>query len=322
MHGLKKAVLAAGMVLSVGLAFAFPDKPVRLVVPYPASGPHDMAARIIAEHLQKTWNQSVVVENRPGASGAIGTDHVIKGPADGYTLLVHSPIMIATELHRPATTTYRTQRDLAPVTKLLATPLAYVVSNEWAPGGGIQEILAAAAAKPGEFSYGSHGDGTTSHYMGARLAKAGKVQMTHVPFAGEAPIVAALMGGHIKSAFLSGTGAKQVADSGKGRIIGLAADQPSALFPGIPPFAQLGFKGFDRSSWSILFAPKATPPAVVEQISRDIHRILQQPEVQKRFLGFGVEARGGTPAQTAQDIELDFQFWHSLIAEFGILTKP
>lgn len=320
MRTLKRAAVAIGLSLSMGLAFAFPDKPVRIVVPYPPAGPVDMATRIVADLLQKDWGQTVVVENRPGASGAIGTDHVIKSPADGYTLLIHSPIMIATELHRPSVS-YRTQRDLAPVSTLLTTPVVFVVNDEWAPGGDLKEIMAAAAARPGEFSFGSHGDGTTAHYMGERLAKAGNLQMTHVPYAGEAPIVTALMGGHVKSGFISGIGARKVIDSGKGRIVAVAGAQPSVLFPDNPTFAQLGYTGFDRSSWAMFFAPKATPPAIVEQIAQDVDRILKQPDVRKRFLELGVEPGGGTPQDAANEVRLDFAFWNTLISEFGTLSK-
>ncbi len=319
MSNWKRAALAIGLSLSMGLAFAFPEKPVHIVVPYPAAGPIDMATRIIAERLQKAWGQPVIVENRPGASGAIGTEYVVKSPADGYTLLVHSPIMIATELNRPSVR-YRTSRDLVPVSLLLATPVAFVVSNEWAPGGGLNEILA-AAARPGELSFGSHGEGTTAHYMGERLSKAAKVQMTHVPYAGEAPIITALMGGHVKSAFISGIGAKKVAESGKGRIVAVASNQRSAVLPGVATFAQLGYSGFDRSSWGMVLAPKATPPAVVAQIAQDIDRIVKQPDVRQRFMDLGVEAKGGTPVDAASEVQLDYAFWNSMISEFGALSK-
>lgn len=315
---LKQVALALSLSLAASLAAAFPDKPVRIVVPYPPGGPIDISTRLLAERLHKVWQQPVVVENRPGASGAIGTDAVLKSPADGYTLLIHSPILIATELNRPVN--YRTLRDLVPVTKILASPVVYVASNS-GTSGGIKDILAAAAAAPGALSFGSHGDGTTAHYMGERLARNSHVKMTHVPYAGEAPIIAALMGGHVSTAFISGVGAKKVADSGKGRILAVSSKQRSPLMPDVPTFAELGFAGFDRNSWGMFFVATGTPDAIVQQLSRDIDRIVQQPDIRQRFMDLGVEARSGTAAEAKAEVKDDYEYWGALINELGVLAK-
>ncbi|WP_326540567.1 tripartite tricarboxylate transporter substrate binding protein [Pseudorhodoferax sp.] len=313
-----RGAIALALCAAATLACAFPDKPVRLVVPYPAGGPVDIATRIVAERLTAAWGQPVVVDNRPGASGAIGTEHVVKSPADGHTLLVHSPIMLATELIRPGVG-YRTLRDLVPVSLVLATPVVYVASNA-STKGGIPEILAAAAARPGELSFGSHGDGTTAHYLGEKLARASRVPMTHVPYAGEAPILTALMGGHVMTSFVSGIGARKLAETGKARMLAVASRSRSPLLPGVPTFLELGYAGFDRSSWAMVFAPAGTPAGVVEQAARDIDRIVQQPDIQQRFAALGMEARGGAPADALRELQEDHAYWVALVKDFGALA--
>ncbi len=315
---MKHLVLAFILSLAGGLACAFPERPVRIVVPYPPGGPIDAAARIVGERLAKTWGQPVIVENRAGASGSIGTEQVIKSPADGHTLLFHSPILIATELNRPVN--YRSLRDLLPVSTVLVSPVVYVASNQ-ATQGGLKEILAAGAARPGELSYGSHGDGTSANYLGERLARVARVPMTHVPYTGEAPILTAVMGGHVKTAFVSGAGAKKIVDTGKGRMVALANAARSPLLPGVPTFSELGFEGFDRASWGMLLVASGTPAAVIEQIARDVDRIVKQPEIRRLFADMGVEARGGTPAEALRELQADHAYWVGLVKDFGTLAK-
>ena len=312
----RRIALALTLGLAASLAHAFPDKPVRLIVPYPPGGPIDNVARLMAERLQKQWSQTVMVENKPGASGAIGTEYTLKAPADGYTMLIHSPILIATEVVRP--TNYRTLRDLTPVSSVLATPIVLVASN--VTQGGLKEVLA-DGGKSGALSFGSHGDGTSAHYMGERLSKQSGVKMTHVPYAGEAPILAALMGGHVGVSLISGVGAKKVLDSGKGRILAVASKARSPLLPNVPTMSELGFAGFDRSSWGMVFVKAGTPKAIVDQLSVEINRVISQPDVRQKFLALGVEAQSDTPAQALKEVRDDFAYWEAQIKEFGVLAK-
>jgi tripartite-type tricarboxylate transporter receptor subunit TctC len=315
-----RAALAAVLSLTCGAALAaFPDKPVRLVVPQPAGGPTDIVVRIVAEALQKTWAQPVIVENRAGASGAIGTDAVLKSAADGYTLLAHSPIMLATELNRPSVG-YRTLRDFVPVSTVFTTGVIFCASNT-STQGGLKEILAWGAAHPGQLSYGSHGEGTSTHYFGERLSRDSKVPMNHVPFAGEAPILTALMGGHVQTGFVSGLGAKKVAESGRARMVAIASPTRSKIAPEVPTFQELGLEGFDRTSWVMLLAPAGAPDAVVKQIAKAVDDVVKKPDVQKRFLELGVEPAGGTPADALNRLQGDYAYWNKLIKEFGVLAK-
>lgn len=317
---MKKTLIAFALGFAANLALAFPDKPVKLVVPYPAGGATDAAARIVADKLTQAWGQPVIVENRPGATGAIGTDHVAKSAPDGYTLLLQVPILLSTELIRPSVS-YRTLRDLVPVTTIFTTPIAYLASTS-APAGGLKEILAAAKASPGAINYGNHGEGTTTNYMGEKLKKVTGTQMTAVPYNGDNPILTDLLGGHLQTGYLSGLNAKKAAETGRARIIAVASAKRSALLPDAPTFLEQGIEGFDRESWGKVFAPTGTPAAIVDQLARDMTRVVRSKDVQGRFSGIGLVGTGGTPAETLNDVQGEYVYWVRLIKEFGVLSKP
>lgn len=318
MKRIARACAAAVLGLAAGLASAFPDKPVRLVLPYPAGGPTDAVARAVADRLGAAWGQPVIVDNRPGANGAIGTEFVAKSPADGYTLLIHSPIMLATELTRP-TVRYRTLKDFKPVSMMFSSAVFLMASNESSQGN-LKQVLA-ASKQSGDLNYGTHGAGTTGHYMGRRLERVAHVEMTHVPFTGDATILTALLGGHIKLGILSGTGARKALDSGRVRGLAVASAERSPLMPEVPTFKEQGFAGFDRESWGMLFAPAGTPDAVVSQIARDVDRAVKQPDVAQQFANFGLGAKSGTPAEALRTVQDDFSYWSALIQEFGVLGQ-
>lgn len=313
------SLLCLAVALCTSVRAAYPEKPVRMVVPSAPGGALDTAARVLADRLSKLWGQPVVVENRAGAVGAIGTDLVVASPADGYTLLVNGSIMMAVEVTRPGTR-YRTQRDLIPVSLMATTPSVFVASNE-ATRGSLQDILAAGAARPGELTYGSLGEGTTGHYLGEKLGKAGQAQVTHVPFGGEAQMLTALIGGHLKTSWLTGLSARKAADTGKVRLLAVASPRRSQLLPEVPTFAELGYAGFDRGAWVMVLAPMGTPTAIVEQVSRDIDGLLKQPEQRQSLFAQGLEARGGTPADALREVQAEHAFWTGLVKEFGSLVK-
>lgn len=315
----KTWLLALVLGLCNPLAWAFPDKPVRIVVPYPAGGPVDSVARIVGERLASTWGKPVIVENRPGASGAIGTESVINAPADGSVLLFHSPIMLSTELVRPSVR-YRSTRDFRAVSMVFSSPVFFMGGNE-VTRGELKEVMAWAIANPGQLSYGSHGEGTTAHYMGERLKRLSGADITHIPFAGDAPIMTALMGGHVRTGFLSGAGARRAVDTGKVRVLAVASASRTALMPEVPTFSEQGFRGFERESWGMLMAPAATPAAVIDEIAREVDRIVRLPDVQQRLAAMGLGAKGGTAAFAQQELQADFAYWGKLVEEFGVLGK-
>jgi len=317
---IEKTLIGLAFGLAANLALAFPDKPVHIVVPYPAGGATDAAARIVAERLTQAWGQPVLVENRPGAAGVIGTDYVAKSASDGYTLLFQVPHMLATELIRPSVS-YRTLRDFVPVTNIFTTPVVYVASDS-APAGGLNEILAAAKASPGAINYGHSGEGTTTSYMGEKLKKVTGVQMTAVPYSGDGTILTALLGGHLHTGFLSGLSAKRAVELGRARIIAVTSAQRSPLLPDAPTFLEQGVEGFDRGSWAKAFAPAGTPAVIVDKLARDISSVVQSKDVQERFQGLGLVGIGGTPAETLKDVQDEYANWVRLIEEFGAMSKP
>lgn len=312
--------LVAALGLAAGMVFAgFPDKPVRLIVPYPAGGTTDAAARIVSERLTALWGQPVIVENRAGAQGAIGTEFVAKAPADGYTLLLQVPIMLQTELIRPSVG-YRALRDFHAVTTIFTTPIVYVAANGPTTGG-LQEVLAAAKKNSKLLSYGSHGDGTTTNYMGEQLKKSQSIEMVHVPFNGDNPILTAILGGHVTTGFLAGVNAQKAQESGKARMVAVASAKRSPLLAQVPTFSEQGVPGFDRESWGVVFVPTNTPSDVIEKISSDVTRVVRSEDVQKRFQATGLVGAGGTPAQTQQAVQDDHAHWQRQIRDFGSLVR-
>lgn len=312
----KKTLIAVTLGLMANLALAFPDKPVKLVVPYPVGGATDTAARIVAAKLREAWGQAVIVENRPGATGVIGTDYVARSAPNGYTLLLQVPIMLSTELIHPSVS-YRTLRDFAPVTTIFTTPIAYLASPS-APAGGLKEILVAAKAKPGTINYGNHGEGTTTSYMGEKLQKVTSTQMTGVPYNGDGPILTDLLGGHLNTGFLAGLNAKKAFDTGRIRIIAVASAKRSPLLPDVPTFLEQGVEGFDRESWGKVFAPAGTPQAVIDQVARDITIAVRSKDVQESFSGIGLVGTGGTAAEALKEVQADYAYWKQMIKE----SKP
>jgi len=316
---MKKTLIALALGLAANSALAFPDKPVKIVVPYPVGGVGDTTTRIVAERLTQAWGQPVIVENKPGATGAIGTNLVANSVPDGYTLLFQAPIMLSTELIRPSVG-YRTLRDFVPVTTIYTTPIAYLASTS-APAGGLKEILAAAKTSPGAINYGNHGEGTTTNYMGEKLKKVTGTQMTAVPYSGDNPILTDLLGGHLQTGFLSGSTAKKATELGRVRIVAVASAKRSPLLPNAPTFLEQGIEGFDRESWGRVFAPAGTPQAVIEKVAHDISGIVRSKDVQEKFKGLSLLGAGGTAAETLRDVQEDYAYWVRLIKEFGVLAK-
>lgn len=318
MKKLNRILLGSFLALSAATALAaYPERTVRFIVPYPAGGATDATARIVAAKLQARWGQSVIVENKPGATGAIGTEQVARSAPDGYTLLVAVPILLSTELVRPAVN-YRTLRDFAPITTIATSPIV-LMAGASAPPGGLKAMLEAGRQSADGLNYGSHGAGTTTNYLGERLKKAMQVPIVHVPYAGENPAMTDLVGGHLKLSWLSGLSAKKTMAMGKVRPLAVASPVRTPFLPEVPTFKELGLEGFDRETWVRMFAPSGTPTDIVEQLSRDIAQVLKMPDVQEQFATLGGTARGGTPAETRHEIELDLVWWKGLIADFGVL---
>ncbi len=319
---LKSIVLAAAFLVPVlvpalAQAQAWPTKPVKFVMPSPPASSPDRYTRLLAEKLSQKWGVPVVVENKPGATAMIGTEFVSKQPADGYTLLstftsfVQAPILFPNAPYDP-------EKDFAPVTQ---TMLAEVIMEVHAdsPYKTLADVIAAAKAGT-RLSYGSFGNGSSFHIYGETVKRTMGVEMTHVPYKGEALILNDLLGGQINVGFNSiGTALPQI-KAGKVRPLAIVSASRSRALPDVPTFPELGVPKLNGGAWFGIFAPAGTPKAVVEKISADINFFLNQPDMQKWLRDQGLEPTGMTPDQFTQFIKADLAKWRQLITELGI--KP
>jgi tripartite-type tricarboxylate transporter receptor subunit TctC len=292
----------------------WPAKPVRFVLPSPPASSPDRYTRYLAEKLTQKWGVPVVVENKPGATAMIGTEYVAKQPADGYTLLstftsyVQAPILFP---HAP----YDPEKDFTPVTQTMTAEVILEVRAD-SPYKTFADLI--AAAKTGNLSYGSFGNGSSFHIYGETVKRAMGVDMTHVPYKGEALILTDLLGGQITAGFNSiGTALPQV-KAGKIRPLAVAAAVRSKALPDVPTFPELGIAKLNGGAWFGIFAPAGTPKPVVEKISADINFFLNTPEMQKWLRDQGLEPTGTTPDQFAQFIKADLAKWRQMIGELGI----
>ena len=313
-----KRAFAACLALLVGLAqAAWPDKPVKLVVAFAPASSTDIVARLIADQLSTSLGQTVVVENKPGASGNIATQQVMTAPADGYTLLIHS-VAVAVNPSLFANAGYDTVRDLAPVAMAAVTPnLIYVHPDVKAST--LAELL--ALARDGKLSYASSGNGTTTHLGAEWLFRAlAKVDITHVPFQ-PAAATNAVVSGQVPIASTSMPPAVPFAKSGKVRPIAVMSLKRSPALPDVPTVAELGYKDFEANTWFAIFAPAKTPPAVLDQLNAEINKALGAQAVVDKFEQLSLEAQRLDRTATRRYIEAEVAKWGKLVKDIGVKVE-
>jgi tripartite-type tricarboxylate transporter receptor subunit TctC len=297
--------LMCALLALAGTALAqFPTKPVRIIVAFSPGGVTDIIARTLGAKLADLWGQGVVVENRPGAGGSIGTVAVAKSPADGYTLLVHSSGYAINAALNPSLP-YDPRKDLAEVTLLGSQPMALVVS----PASGIRsvpELIAAARARPGELAYGSSGIGSGAHMNGEKFRIAAGVELIHVPYKGGADAINDTIAQRLGFTFNTVTLALPHIREGRLRALGVSSAQRSMLLPDVPTIAE-SVPGFEFSFWNGLWAPAGTPPHVVERIARDVARAAAQPEMRERLANLGAEWMDMTPAEFSRFVQAEIE---------------
>jgi tripartite-type tricarboxylate transporter receptor subunit TctC len=297
-------------------AQTFPGALIRIVVPAAPGGGTDILARAMSAQLQTTWGQSVIVENRSGAAGLIGTRSVITSPADGHTLLMAatSAIMsLATTTPEP----FEIARDLAPVTLVSAPPYILVVHPS-VPAKNAAELIGYAKKNPGKLSYGSSGAGAASHLSGALFAQMAGIEMLHVPYRGMGPAVPDLLSGRIQLLFAPAITVTPHITAGTLRVIGTTGAKRSALFPNFPTIAETGLPKYDSLGWFGLFAPGKTPPAVVTRINTDARTVLTSGDFRKRLAEQGAEPAPNSPAEFRSFVNSDINKWLDLAKKAGI----
>ncbi|HEY6865489.1 MAG TPA: tripartite tricarboxylate transporter substrate binding protein [Burkholderiales bacterium] len=305
-----------GLVACGAFAQGWPSRPVHVVVPYPAGGPNDIIVRMVGKRLGETLGQPIVVENRPGAGGNIGTDSVAKSAPDGYTLVSVGPgaLIINPLLGKVP---YDTMRDFAPVTIMAIAPNALVAHPSF-PAKSVKELIALAKQKPGAINYASGGSGSTPHLAAALFAVMAGVQLTHVPYKGTGPATADLVGGQVQIAFLGIPTVLPHIRSGKLRALAVTGTKRSPELPGVPTVAEAGVPGYELSPWYGLLAPAGTPSAVVTRLAAEATKIVHEPAMREQLVAQGAEPAGGTPEEFARTLRSDAALWKKVVKEAGI----
>jgi len=297
---------------SVAAGAQYPAKPIRLVVPFPAGGPTDIVARTVSQKLSELLGQPVVIDNRGGAGGVLGTELVVKSPADGYTLLLGTIGGLAVAMSLYPNRSYETLRDLAPITQGV-TVTNIVVVHPSLPVKSVKELLALARAKPGTLNYASSGNGTITNLAGELFKNLARVDIVHVPFRGGAPALTALLSGEVSMSFENSLIVVPHIKSGKVRALAVTGAQRSRSVPDLPTIAEAGVPGYSASGWYGFVAPAATPKDIVARLAVEFNRILKQPDVIERLSGQGAEPVGGTPEQFAAFIQVEIDKWARLV---------
>jgi tripartite-type tricarboxylate transporter receptor subunit TctC len=297
---------------SMAASAQYPARPIRMVVPFPAGGPTDIVARTVSQKLSELLGQPVVIDNRGGAGGVIGTELVVKSPADGYTLLLGTISGLAVAMSLYPSRGYETLRDLAPITHGV-TVTNIVVVHPSLPVRSVKELLALARAQPGTLNYASSGSGTITNLAGELFKSLARVNIVHVPFRGGAPALTALLSGEVSMSFENSLIVVPHIKSGKVRALAVTGAQRSRSVPELPTVAEAGLPGYSASGWYGFVAPAATPKEIVTRLSGEFNRILKQPDVIERLSGQGAEPVGGTPAEFAAFIQAEIDKWAKLV---------
>ena len=311
--------LVANPVFAADSSSTYPQRPVRLVVPYSAGGSSDAVARIVGIGLSARLGQQVVVDNRTGAGTLIGTDIVRQATPDGYVLLLATPpLAINPSLY--AKVPYVLQRDFVAITNIAGSSNLLVVHPSM-PATSVRELIALLKANPGKYNYGSSGVGGASHLAMALFIHMAGAQATHIPYKGGAPAVADLVAGRLNLMMANLTTALPHIRAGRLKGLGVGKAQRTPLFPEMPTIVEAGLKGYEANNWNGLVAPRGTPRAVIARLQKDIAATLQEPAVADRMVRSGLEPIGNTPAEFAKYLQSEAVKWGALIKAAGIKAE-
>ena len=315
-----RAVLAA-LLLAVSPAAAqtWPQKSVRIIVPFPAGGSNDTLCRIVADKLSSEWKQPVIVDNKTGAGGNIGAEIAFHAPADGYTLLCAPPPPLAINHNLYKTLPYDWSKFVA-ITVLALTPNV-ITARKDLPANTAQELIAHARANPGKVTYASQGNGSTSHLSAQMLATQAGIQLVHVPYRGEGPALVDITAGRIDIFIGNISAALRFEKTGQVKFLGVAATSRSPVAPHVPDAAEIGLPDLLASAWFGVVAPPGTPDAVIDRINKDIVAVLKLEDVRQKFLEQGAEPHGQSPGATAQFIKDEEMRWRAVIKSANVTLE-
>ena len=309
--------LLASTMAAIAQPTAYPTKPIRIVVAYTPAGATDILARTIGQKLTEAWGQAVIIDNRPGANGNIGTEYAAKATPDGYTLL-----MVTAGTHGINPGLYRklgfdAVKDFAPVSLVAMVPNVFVVNNG-VPSKDLKEFIAYAKANQGKLNYGSPGNGSTAHLSMELFKSMTGIQMVHVPYKGSAGVLADLIGGQIVVTMDNMPPYVPQVKAGKIRALAVSPTRRSPALPDVPTVAEAGVPGYDSGAWFGLVAPANTPKDLVAKLSRETARILKLPDVSARLADLGAESVGGTPEQFSAHIKAEIAKWAKVIRDANV----
>jgi tripartite-type tricarboxylate transporter receptor subunit TctC len=318
------ASLCAGLVLTgvAGMAQAqaqnYPDKPIRIVVPYAPGGFNDTIARVMGKKLQDAWGQPTIVDNRPGGGTILGLTNAAKSPADGYTIVVVGFPWVANQfLHKKLT--YDTVKDFAPIILGAYSPNLLVVKSDSSIRS-VKDLVAQAKAKPGSLNYATAGNGTSNHLTMEYFKNVAGVDMQQVPYKGSAPMVTDLLGGQVDVMFDNAPHVMPHVKAGKMRALAITSPKRSPLLPDVPTVSELGFSGFEVSVWYGFAAPAGTPPAIIAKLNHEMNKILAMDDIKKTFADAGVEPMGGTTQQFDAYFKAQTARWGKVIKEANVIA--
>ena len=314
--------LLALFCLAASLAQAqdYPTRAIRLIVPFSPGGVADTSARVVADRLGARLGQQVLVENRAGASGNIGTQMVAQSAPDGHTLVLgFDGTMVINPWVFPSIP-FDSVKDFAPVTKLGDATLI-MVAHPSVPAKDMRELIALAKAKPGSLSFGTSGTGGTPHLAGELLNQRAGIALTHIPYKGGGQAVGDVVGGQIPLVYTAIASAQQYVKSGRLKALGVSGAKRSSSLPDVPTFIESGLDGFVVDSWVGIFAPAKTPRAIVDRLQRELAAILALPEVRERYAVLGIEPVGNTPEQFGEQVRADLAKWEKVVKQANIKTE-
>jgi tripartite-type tricarboxylate transporter receptor subunit TctC len=309
--------LVAALLLTGGVAAqSYPEKTVIMVVPFPAGGSVDLVSRALAQQMSETWKQPVVVQNRPGASGNIGAEQVVRAAPDGYTLLMGTTAISSSPAVYPKLG-YDVTRDLAPVS-LIVTMTNVLVVHPSIPARSVKELLALAQSRPGTLNSASAGVGSSNHLALVLFNMMSGANIGHVPYKGAAPAVADVMGGHVAMTFVPIAAALPPVRAQKLRPLAVTAGKRSPELPEVPTIAEAGVAGYEAAGWNALFAPRATPREIVTTVNRAVRESLAAPKVKEILVSSGAEASAGSPEDLSRFLQSEIVKWAKVVRAAGI----
>jgi tripartite-type tricarboxylate transporter receptor subunit TctC len=311
--------LVTAFLIGNSLAQTYPNKPIKVINPWTAGGPADIVARPILNKLSERLGQAVVMENKAGANGVIGSAYVAKSAPDGYTLLFShvGPIAISPSMQKDMP--YNSITDFEPITQVVSAPTVLLVRSDF-PAKNFEELIAIIKSKPGKLSYGSVGLGSTTHLAGEMLHLLGGLELLHIPYKGAAPVITDLLGGQIDMAFINISGAISYIESGKLKGLAVTTLKRSTLLPNLPTVAET-YPGFEVNSWYGFMAPANTPKAIITRLQQELAAILKMPDIVQALKAGGLDPEGSTPEQYTIKIKDDLARWSAVVKSTGLTAS-